>query len=1040
MLNLVSVTDSNTLNFNYTVQAGDTSPDLEYAGTTALALNGGTIQDAASNTYDADLTLPAPGASGSLGANKAIVIDTTGPQVSNVSSTHVDGSFTTGEVIPIDVTFDEAVTITGTPQLTLETGTTDRTINYSSGSGTSTLTFNYTVQAGDTSADLDYTAATALVLNSGTIKDAAGNDATLTLPAPGASGSLAANKAIVIDTTAPVITITSHPADPTNLASFSIGFSTNETVTGFNCTLLRGSTVIIGPINCFSPVTGSVSSTGTYTVTIDATDLAGIPGSESFTWSVDLTPPDTTITAAPANPSTTSTASFSIASSDTGTGVAGTECSLDGPTFAACNTPTLQIYSDLTDGSHTFRVRAVDNAGNPDPTPASYTWVIDTTAPWVTNVSSPHANGAFTTGEVIPITITFTEAVNVSGTPQITLETGSTNAVVDYTGGTGTTTLAFTYTVQAGDTSTDLDYVATTSLALNSGTIQDGAGNNASLTLPPPGAGGSLGANKAIVLYTALAITSPNNVTFVVGNPSSFTVTTSGGPIPTISRTGTLPSGITFTDNGDGTGTLAGTPALGTIGTYPLTFTAQNGASPDAIQNFTISVNGPPSVSSINSVADTGDGQVVEEEHTTAAITQLLVIFNKDINATDAATTGNYHLVLDGSVTDLVNSASYNNATFTTTLDLNGGTQLPDGRYTLTVDGDIEDTLGAPIGADFVRHFVVDSGNPSNLSVITVQGNNPIIDGATIDSRFSSIQVTFNEDLNNAGGGSGTDDVTNPLNYLLLQAGQNGSYDTSSCLAFATNGNNPLVDDIRVPTGPVTYENHSGTGPFVATVQLNGGTALPNGTYRLLICGTTSLIDLAGNTLNGGSDVQLGFTVLVMPRSQSNPATGFAPGIVTTIARQPAEKAYADLGSLWLEIPDQKVQVNITGVPLTKNGWDLTWLGDQAGWLEGTAYPTWNGNTVLTAHNYTPDGAQGPFAQLKDMKYGDKLIIHFNGAEYTYSVKMNSTVAADDTTWLRKHEELDWLTLITCQTFDEKSGEYLYRQVVRAVLVSVEEE
>ena len=83
------------------------------------------------------------------------------------------------------------VNVTGTPQITLETGGTDAVVNYSSGSGTNTLTFNYTVAAGHTSADLDYVATTSLALNSGTIKDAALNAATLTLPAIGAAGSLA---------------------------------------------------------------------------------------------------------------------------------------------------------------------------------------------------------------------------------------------------------------------------------------------------------------------------------------------------------------------------------------------------------------------------------------------------------------------------------------------------------------------------------------------------------------------------------------------------------------------------------------------------------------------------------------------------------------------------------------------------------------------------------------------------------------------------------------------------------------------------------
>jgi hypothetical protein len=202
--NYASGTGSNTLTFNYTVQAGDTSSDLDYVGTGSLTLNGGTIRDPATN--DATLTLAAPGAAGSLGANKALVIDTTPPTVSNVSSSKANGSYTVGEVIPIQVVFSESVDVTGTPRITLETGATDRVVNYSSGTGTNTLTFDYTVQAGDTSSDLDYVGTGSLTLNGGTIRDGATNNAALTLPAPGAAGSLGANKAIVVDTAAPTLT------------------------------------------------------------------------------------------------------------------------------------------------------------------------------------------------------------------------------------------------------------------------------------------------------------------------------------------------------------------------------------------------------------------------------------------------------------------------------------------------------------------------------------------------------------------------------------------------------------------------------------------------------------------------------------------------------------------------------------------------------------------------------------------------------------------------------------------------------------------
>ncbi|MBI3145178.1 MAG: DUF4347 domain-containing protein, partial [Pseudogulbenkiania sp.] len=123
--------------------------------------------------------------------------------------------------------------------------------------------------------------------------------------------------------------------------------------------------------------------------------------------------------------------------------------------------------------------------------------VSDTTAPTVSSASSSTANGRYKAGDVIAVTVTFSEAVTVTGTPQLTLETGSTDRVVNYASGSGSTTLTFNYTVQAGDSSTDLDYLSTAALALNGGTLQDAAGNNATLTLASPGAANSLGANQA---------------------------------------------------------------------------------------------------------------------------------------------------------------------------------------------------------------------------------------------------------------------------------------------------------------------------------------------------------------------------------------------------------------------------------------------------------------------------------------------------------------------------------------------------------------
>ncbi len=169
------------------------------------------------------------------------------------------------------------------------------------------------------------------------------------------------------------------------------------------------------------------------------------------------------------------------------------------------------------------------------------------------------------------------------------------------------------------------------------------------------------------------------------------------------------------------------------------------------------------------------------------------------------------------------------------------------------------------------------------------------------------------------------------------------------------------------------------------------------------------------------------------------PDTGFAPGKVTDLPEQPADKAYQQTGDLSLEIPALKVTVPIVGVPLVNGKWDLTWLNRQAGYLEGTAFPTWNGNTGLTAHIFTSDGASGPFRYLDKLRFGDQVLIHAYGKKYIYSVRQVQRVQPGDLSPL-KHEEKPWLTLLTCEDYDADSGSFRSRLAVRAVLIRTEDE
>ncbi|MBE7435823.1 MAG: sortase [Anaerolineales bacterium] len=167
------------------------------------------------------------------------------------------------------------------------------------------------------------------------------------------------------------------------------------------------------------------------------------------------------------------------------------------------------------------------------------------------------------------------------------------------------------------------------------------------------------------------------------------------------------------------------------------------------------------------------------------------------------------------------------------------------------------------------------------------------------------------------------------------------------------------------------------------------------------------------------------------------PDTGFAPGVVTLLQKQPAEKAYR-AAEVWLEIPRLGVKMPIVGVPLLDDKWDVTWLWNEAGWLEGTAFPSWSGNSVLTSHVTLPNGEDGPFASLGELKWGDRIIVHAYGVSYEYEVRQNRTVSPTNKSVLQ-HEDEPWLTLITCATYNESTGEYGKRIAIRAVLVGAEE-
>jgi hypothetical protein len=113
--------------------------------------------------------------------------------------------------------------------------------------------------------------------------------------------------------------------------------------------------------------------------------------------------------------------------------------------------------------------------------------------------------------------------------------------------------------------------------------------------------------NFTLDVDEATVITSAESTSFSVGHPGVFRVTSLGFPPGSLHEVGALPAGVAFTDDGDGTGVLAGTPGPGTGGVYAVTFLAMNTTYPPAFQNFTLTVttvSGAPSGSAWLAASD----------------------------------------------------------------------------------------------------------------------------------------------------------------------------------------------------------------------------------------------------------------------------------------------------------------------------------------------------------------------------------------------------------------------------------------------------
>ena len=178
-----------------------------------------------------------------------------------------------------------------------------------------------------------------------------------------------------IDTVAPTVTIGQKPNNLSNVKSPTFGFSANEAA-DFRCKLDAGEFSA-----CMSPVSYTEPGDGPHTFTVNATDTAGNTGQAGHAWTIDTIAPTVAITKKPNDPSGVSSAVFEFEAGEPAT----FQCSLEGGAFQGCPSPKSYTVSD---GLHTFAVRARDAAGNFGEE-ETYSWLVETDLPVVTLTDMP---------------------------------------------------------------------------------------------------------------------------------------------------------------------------------------------------------------------------------------------------------------------------------------------------------------------------------------------------------------------------------------------------------------------------------------------------------------------------------------------------------------------------------------------------------------------------------------------------------------------------------------------------------------------------
>ncbi|MCE2679882.1 MAG: hypothetical protein LW629_05410, partial [Burkholderiales bacterium] len=518
-----------------------------------------------------------------------VVIDTSGGNITTIVLSGATGAqnafLNAGDVLTAMVSFSELVDVTGQPKLALVVGSTAVQANYANGSGTPAIYFTYTVAADMTDADGIHVPLNALSLNGATLKDRAGNVMQIT----SALGSADTNYRV--DTTKPAVLVLN--VDVTGQFSESQAFTLNsqagisglESNATWQFSTNAGVSWSAGSGQTFVIPDGSYAAGAILIRQLDAagnaSDATAFP--RALVVDTEVVAPTLTLSTDAGGLGTDGVSNLgSVAVGALEAGAAWQYSTNSGASWTTGTGSSFTLAAG-TYAADAIQVKQTDLVGNVS-VAGKYVSaiVIDQTAATISSLSITSATGVqnsrLNAGDVVTVAVVFSELVDVTGAPTLGITVGASAVNATYASGSGSNTLNFVYTIQAGQTDADGINVSANAITLNGGSINDRAGNATTITNTVGSANGSYMVDTTAPSAPTLQITdtgsSPSD-----GITNNATVTVNG-----------LEAGSTWQYSTSELVDVTGAPTLGiTVGASAVNATYASGSGSNTL-NFVYTI------------------------------------------------------------------------------------------------------------------------------------------------------------------------------------------------------------------------------------------------------------------------------------------------------------------------------------------------------------------------------------------------------------------------------------------------------------------